>query len=95
MGEIMQENRKPTADQLRARRFHIDRALVRKLGKAESVLVTARMSEYALRAVLEEMLKRSVSHTADGRDVAAASDARKALECWQELQLRGTQLELG
>jgi hypothetical protein len=95
MGEIMEPRPGPTVDQLRARRYHIDRARVRKLVQRDEVLVTAKMSDYALRAVLDEMLKRAVSHCSDGRDVGALSDARKALECWSELQLRGTQLELG
>jgi hypothetical protein len=95
MGEIMPSQDGPSIDQLRARRYHIDRARVRKLVNRDSVLVTAKMTDYALRAVLDEMLKRAVAHTSDGRDIGALSDARKALECWQELQLRGEQLELG
>lgn len=86
--------RQPTADDLRARRYYIERARVKKAMKAEAILVPEKMTEYALKAVMDECLRVLLAHASDGRDVEAAVCARKALECWCELQLRGTQLEL-
>jgi hypothetical protein len=83
-----------TPDRARARKYYIDRAMVRRTMKREQILEASAMSDYALRAVLTELLNAAVSRAADGRDVAQASDLRKCQEVWRELQLRGEQLKL-
>lgn len=78
----------------RRKRYHMNRALVKRSYNAPSRVAADRMASEALWELAIREIVAIESHLSEGVDVEALGSAKNVIACVLELKLRGTQLFL-